>query len=216
MKRIIPGIIAMLLIISCQEGNDENGGVMTTGGVERLQIYFNLDSADAQGKPTYHTIPEVNLLAQDGKEFSTTSLKGKVSVADFFFASCAGTCPRMTNQLTRVQKALAGHKDFRIVSYSVDPARDSAQALMEYANRFHADTAQWKFITGPKKSLYDLARYGYFLPVEPGNGGSEDFIHSEQLILVDRNSHIRGYYTGTDSASVDSLIVDVKTLLDEK
>ena len=216
MRRIITGAIAMLLIISCKNGDDEKGGEITSGGIERLQIYFNLDSADAEGKPTFHTIPEVNLTAQDGSPFSTASYQGKISVADFFFASCAGTCPRMTNQLTRVQKAFAGNKDFKIVSYSVDPARDSAQALMNYAIRFHADTAQWKFITGDKKSIYDLARHGYFLPVEPGNGDSEDFIHSEQLILVDRQSHIRGYYSGIDSASVDSLIVDIRTLLLEK
>jgi protein SCO1/2 len=217
MKQFIAGIILTGLFFSCSSGNDKTGGVLSAdSGIQRLQVYYPLDTTDARGNKLYHTIPLAELISQDGKKYSTAYCHGKISVADFFFASCAGTCPRMTTQLTRVQKAFAGNPDFKIISYSVDPARDSAQALMEYAKRFHADTAQWKFITGPKKTLYDLARYGYYLPVEPGSGDSEDFIHSEQLILVDRQSHIRGYYSGTDSASVDNLIVDIKTLLNEK
>jgi protein SCO1/2 len=179
-------------------------------------LYYPLDSTGANGEKLYRTIPDVELTAQNGKPFHTNSVKGKIVVTDFFFASCQGPCPRMTNQLTRVQQALRGDTNFRIVSYTVDPARDTANALNEYALRFKADTAQWKFITGDKKKLYDLARYSYFLPVDSGDGGPEDFIHSDQVILLDRDTHIRGYYSGTDSAAIDSLIVDIKTLLKQR
>lgn len=217
MRTFIAALIISCFFFSCTNGNDgEETGIMTSSGLERLQVYYKLDSAGANGEALYHTIPEVELIAQDGKPFSTSSFKGKVSLTDFFFASCAGICPQMTSQLSRVQKAFPANPDFKIVSYTVDPDRDTAEFLQQYALRFKADTAQWKFVTGPKKSLYDLARYGYFLPVEPGNGDSEDFIHSDQLVLVDRKSHIRGYYNGTDSAAVDSLIADIKVLLHEK
>src|ERR1041385_3454980 len=177
MKQLIAGIILSVLFFSCSSGNDKTGGeISADSGIQRLQVYYPLDTTDASGKKLFHTIPLAELISQDGKKYSTAYCHGKISVADFFFASCAGTCPRMTSQLTRVQQAFAGNADFKIVSYSVDPARDSAQALMEYAKRFHADTADRKFITGEKKTLYDLARYGYYLPVEPGNGDSEDFI----------------------------------------
>jgi protein SCO1/2 len=217
MRIFIAALITISFLASCSQGN-ENGAAdsISYSGLERLQLYYKLDSTDAQGNALYHTIPEVELTAQNGKPFSTASYNGKVSLTDFFFASCQGICPRMTTQLTRVQNAFRNNPDFKIVSYTVDPARDTAEFLQQYAEMFNADTAQWKFVTGPKKELYDLARYGYFLPVEPGNGDSEDFIHSDQFVLVDRKSHIRGYYNGTDSTAVDSLIADIKVLLKEK
>jgi protein SCO1 len=205
----------LFLFSSCNPPTEPIPGEVGPGNLQRLMLYYPKDSLDASGNPTYHTIPSVDLISQDGKSFNTNSVKGKIAVVDFFFASCGGICPKMTSQLTRVQKQFGTEKSFAINSFTVDPERDSAAFLMDYAMMFKADTAQWKFITGPKKKLYDLARYGYFLPVEPGNGDSEDFIHSDQLVLIDQNAHIRGYYTGTDSAAVDSMMVDIRTLLNE-
>ena len=212
-------LVPVLALLSCGNGGDHekaDTAVVTKNSIPRLAKYYPLDSLGANGDTLYHTIPADTFLAQNGRAFVTTSVNGKVVVNDFFFASCGGTCPRMTSQLTRVQEAFRGNPDVAIVSYTVDPARDSVASLQLYAQRFHADTAQWKFITGKKKNLYDLARYGFYLPVEPGNGDSEDFIHSDQLVLVDRHARIRGYYGGTDPAAVDSLIADVKTLLREQ
>ncbi|MDQ3109962.1 MAG: SCO family protein [Bacteroidota bacterium] len=217
MRILIAALFSFSFFLSCSNGNEKvNGDSISYTGIERLQIYYKLDSTDAKGNACYHTIPEVELTAQNGKPFLTSSYKGKISLTDFFFASCMGTCPRMTSQLTRVQDAFRNNPEFKIVSYTVDPDRDTAASLQQYAGMYKADTSQWKFVTGPKKELYDLARYGYFLPVAPGNGDSEDFIHSDQFVLVDRQSHIRGYYNGTDSASVDSLIADIKVLLNQK
>jgi protein SCO1/2 len=217
MKRIFLFALIIAGGIACkdQPKDDEMGG-MIEAPKQRLILYYPLDSLDANGDTIYHTIPEVSLIAQDGKPFRSSDFKNKIVVADFFFASCGGTCPRMNSQMSRIQQALAGDTNFFMVSYTVDPDRDSAAALQKYAERFKADTAQWKFITGTKKELYDLARYGYFLAVQPGDGGSEDFIHSPDLVLLDRQSRVRGYYNGTDSALVDSLIVDIRTLLKEK
>ncbi|MEO5642432.1 MAG: SCO family protein [Bacteroidia bacterium] len=217
MRTFVAALILVSFAVSCTNGKDgELKDSISYSGLERLQLYYKLDSTDANGQAIYHTVPEVELIAQDGKPFFTSSFKGKISLTDFFFANCAGICPRMTSQLVRVQEVFPGNPDFKMVSYTVDPDRDTAAFLNQYAMRFKADTTQWKFVTGPKKTLYDLARYGYFLPVAPGNGDSEDFIHSDQLVLVDRHSHIRGYYNGTDSAAVDSLIADIKVLLKEK
>jgi protein SCO1 len=216
MRNASPFLFSLLLIMSCGPKEPDHGGIVTTQKLEPLMYYFDLDSMDANGKPTYHTIPDVELISQNGKPFQTSSLKGKVVLVDFFFASCGGICPKMTSQLTRVQARFGNEKDFAIVSYTVDPERDSAIFLQDYAMLFKADTAQWKFVTGEKKKLYDLARYGYYLPVEPGNGDSEDFIHSDQFVLVDRDAHIRGFYNGTDSLVVDSLMRDLKELIRRK
>jgi protein SCO1/2 len=216
MKFLLPALITAAAFFSCREKPANEAGEFSGSPMPRLAHYYPLDSLGANGDTLYHTLPAVELQAQDGKPFYTAAAKGKVQVADFFFASCGGICPRMSAQMTRVQDAFRGNPGLVISSYTVDPARDSAAALAAYAVRFNADTAQWKFVTGPKKAIYDLARYGYFLPVEPGNGDSEDFIHSDQFVLLDRDQHIRGYYNGTDSSAVDSLIVDIRTLLNEK
>lgn len=216
--RILLATGIALFFLSCENGNGDVAidSMQRTGEIPRLAIYYPLDSAGPAGEQLYHTIPAAALTAQDGKPFSTAWLEGKVGVSDFFFASCEGICPKMTNQLVRVQHAFKGDTNVALVSYTVDPDRDTAAFLQQYAVRFNADTAQWKFVTGPKKTLYDLARHGYFLPVEPGNGGPEDFIHSPQLTLTDKHSRVRGYYDGTDAAAVDSLIVDMKKLLQEE
>ena len=216
MRTFVAAMIIISFSLSCTPENEEGKDSISYSGLKRLEIYYKLDTTDAQGNVYYHTIPEVELTSQSEKSFFTASYNGKVSLTDFFFANCMGICPRMTSQMTRVQNAFRDNPDFKMVSYTVDPLRDTAEFLQQYADQFKADTSQWKFVTGEKKSLYDLARYGYYLPVEPGNGDSEDFIHSDQFVLVDRKSRIRGYYNGTDSAAVDSLIADIKTLLKEK
>ena len=223
MRRVLVFATMILFFLSChnEKKNDEFGMDSTSsqngnGKLQRLMIYYPTDSLDKNGNKTYHEISDVQLISQNGKPFSTSSFRGKIAVSDFFFASCRGTCPKMTSQLTRVQNAFSKNNELEIISYTVDPDRDSANSLEEYAKRFNADTAQWKFVTGAKKKLYDLARYDYLLPVQPGKGNSEDFIHSDQIILLDRQSRVRGYYSGTDSLAVDSLIVDIKTLLQEK
>jgi protein SCO1/2 len=223
MIRFVFFATTVLFFLSCNNAKDGNEfGIDSTtqqnnsGKLQRLMIYYPSDSLDKNGNKTYHEISNVELTAQNGKSFSTSSFRGKIVLSDFFFASCQGICPKMTSQLTRVQAAFPDNHDFEIVSYTVDPDRDSANSLQLYAEKFKADTSQWKFVTGPKKKLYDLARYDYFLPVQPGNGNSEDFIHSDQMVLLDRESRVRGYYNGTDSTAIDSLIVDIRTLLKEK
>lgn len=215
MRRLY-AVLFLLAAFSCNEPVENPVGGIIEVPSQRLLHYHPLDSLGANGDTLYQSIPEVSLTAQDGKEYRSSYFKNKIVVADFFFASCGGTCPVMSTQLSRIQNAFAGDTNIRLISYTVDPERDSALTLQRYAERFKADTAQWKFLTGPKKALYDLARYGYFLSVQPGNGDSEDFIHSPELVLLDRNSIVRGYYNGTDSAAVDSLIVDMKILMKEK
>ncbi|GAB4141747.1 MAG: hypothetical protein Fur0041_16950 [Bacteroidia bacterium] len=213
--------IFAFFLVSCS-GNSGNKDadsacvISMKGGAERLMKYYPLDSTDKDGKPLYHTLPAETLDAHTGKKFYTNALLSHVTVSDFFFAQCMGICPRMSHQMSRIHLAFKNNSDLKIVSYTVDPERDSVAALAEYAFGYEADTAQWTFVTGPKKKLYDLARYGYYLPVEPGNGDSEDFIHSDQFVLTDRNGIIRGYYNGTDSAAVDSLMKDIRILLTEK
>ncbi len=183
--------------------------------IPRLAKYY--PEVNEKGDTIYATVPVDTFINQNGKKFVTSELQGNISVVQLFFTSCEGICPITSGSMERIQKEFAGDWNVNLISFTVDPARDSAPALLNYCKRFSCDTMQWTLLTGDKKKIYDQIRYGYRLPdIEPGTGGQEDFIHSEQLVLVDRNSIIRGYYGGTDTAQVRMLIEDIHILLNEK
>jgi protein SCO1/2 len=166
------------------------------------------------GNDIEHKIPSFTLVNQDGKASGTHDWSNKIVVVDFFFTHCPVICPRMTNSLKKIQASVPVN-DIMIGSISVDPARDSAEALKKYAEKFAINTANWNLLTGEKKEIYKLARNGFFIVATDGDGGDNDFIHSEKLVLVDKQKRIRGYYDGTDDSEVNSLIEDIKKLQHE-
>lgn len=171
------------------------------------------------GLPVYWSVPDFRLIAHDGKPFGLKDLKGKIWVAEFFFASCAGICPIMNQNMTEVQKAFADNPNVIIVSITVDPKNDTPEILREYRQNFGAMDGKWFFLTGDKKAIYRLARHGFKVAAEEvppqEEGGPTDFIHSDRFILVDRLGRIRGFYNGTDKEQVRKLIADIKRLLRE-
>ena len=163
----------------------------------------------------FHQVPDFELTSQEGKPVGTRQLAGSVYVADFFFATCQSICPKMSTQLGRVQEMFRENDQVKLVSYSVNPAHDTVAVLQQYARRYNARPGKWFLLTGPKKEIYELARTGYYLPVAEGDGGPDDFIHSDKLVLVDPDRHIRGFYDGTDPKEVDRLITEIRVLLRE-
>lgn len=162
-----------------------------------------------------HRIASWKLTDASGQSLSSEITNGKIYVADFFFTRCQTICPKMSNQLMRVQHAYRDNPNILLLSYSVDPVNDSAEVLATYAAKHQAKPGKWYFLTGDKKQIYDLARQSYLLTVMDGDGGPDDFIHSEQLVLVDREGQIRGFYDGTDYHDVTRLIGEIKVLLEE-
>ena len=162
-----------------------------------------------------HRIADFELIDQDGNAFNQNDLEGKYYVSDFFFTTCPTICPDMSSQLQRVQAANQNNSDFLIVSHTVQPEVDSAETLKAYAELYEADPAQWVFLTGDKKMIYDLARKSYFAATTEGDGGGNEFIHTENFILVDKEKRIRGFYDGTSEESVDQLIEDIEILAQE-
>lgn len=167
-----------------------------------------------------HTIQSFSFTDQNNKAFGSKDLKGKVYVAEYFFTTCGTICPIMNAQMQRVQQKFRGNKDFRIVSITVDPEQDSVPQLLQYAKNHQADNNQWHFLTGKKEALYQLARRSFFLlkPAAVRNQGDvgSDFIHTNYFVLVDQESQIRGYYDGTSEKAVDTLLMDIDLLLEEK
>jgi protein SCO1/2 len=169
------------------------------------------------GKPdtVYHTIHPFQLIAHTGDTVTEAFVKGKIFVTDFFFATCKTICPKMSTQLMRVQDKFSQDKNVLILSHTVDPVNDTPEMLRQYAVNYRALKNKWYFLTGDKKQIYDLARHSYYLPVAEGDGGEHDFIHSEQLVLIDTQGRIRGYYDGTSRNEVDKLMDEIKVLLYE-
>jgi protein SCO1/2 len=151
---------------------------------------------------------------QLGDTITESSLTGKVYVAGFFFTACPGICRNLTLQLKRVQEKFIVDNRIMIVSYSVTPETDQPERLLQYANTYGIDSNKWWLLTGNRDSIYRLARRDYFADEDMGmQKTSQDFLHTENLLLIDQNRKIRGVYKGTSLAEVDWLIKDIQKLL---
>lgn len=185
------------------------GYVLLTRGKNNFRhlLFYGPKELASNGKDTlYHTLPEFSFTNQEGKTISSeTDLKNKIIVADFFFVTCPSICPKMTAGLFKVQKKFESLRELRILSFSVNPDHDSVSVLANYGKTHMVNPRKWFLLTGNKKQIYDLARKGFLLPVQEGNGDSNDFIHSEQVVLLDKERHIRGFYDGTDPNEIDRL-----------
>ena len=159
--------------------------------------------------PELGSIPPFEFTNQQGTAFASSQLNGKVWVADFFFTNCPGPCPRMANQLKRVQQETGDLKQLHLVSITVDPDRDTAAALESYARRFGALPERWTFLTGRKDLIRNLMSESFYL-------GFADSIqeHSTRFVLVDQNMKIRGFYDSFAKDSIDKLIEDIRDLHD--
>lgn len=175
--------------------------------------YFGKDYQTASNSKDYFTVSDFAFENESGSTTSLDSLKGKVWVANYFFSNCKTICPIIMPNMAKVQKAYLDDPDFKIVSFSVDPERDSVARLDTYAQQLGADTQQWHLLTGDKKLLYRFARNQLFLTATDGDGGPDDFIHSDKIALLDRAGHIRGYYDGTNSNDINQLIKDIRKIL---
>lgn len=163
---------------------------------------------------TDHTIAHFQLVNQYGATTSLQDWEGKITVNNFFFTHCPSICPKMVRNLKSVQQLLGRDNEILINSFSVDPERDSVAQLKSYASRMDIQR-NWQLITGNKKEIYKLARKSFLVVATDGDGGPDDFIHSEMLVLVDKQKRIRGFYKGTDEEDVKNLLRDIKRLEQE-
>ncbi|MBX2959722.1 MAG: SCO family protein [Flavobacteriales bacterium] len=168
-----------------------------------------------QGVNKLHRIGSFNLINQNGKTITEKDFEGKIYIADFFFVTCPTICPKMTKQMKRVYQKFESNSDVLILSHTVMPEHDSVPVLKEYEIKNEVSAPKWNFVTGDKKQIYNLARKSYFAAITEGDGGVDDFIHTENFVLIDKEKRIRGFYDGTSENDVDRLINDVSTLLNE-
>ncbi len=166
----------------------------------------------------FNRIPPFRLIDQDNKVVTESVVKGKIYVADFFFTRCGTICPKIASQLTRVQDIFRNNPAIVFLSHTVDPEHDRPEQLKAYARKYEAIPGKWYFLTGSKADIYELALRGYYLPIMDAGvkdgKPDETFIHSEKLVLVDKDGIVRGFYDGTDKEDVDRLVLELRVLLD--
>jgi len=193
-------------------------------GIAFLAYYYKISheqkttSLPIYGNEHNHHVSAFSFVNQDGKTITNEDVKGKICVVEYFFATCKGMCPKLNENLEKVYKAFQGNKNVLILSHTVDPIKDTVQALKAYSLRFDADPNQWMFLTGDKKQLYEMARYSYLISAEDDTAGvsiDKDFIHDKHYSLVDGYGRIRGFYDGLDQNDINRLITDINTLIKE-
>ncbi|MEW6297701.1 MAG: SCO family protein [Thermodesulfobacteriota bacterium] len=193
-------------------------GVVGFGGWTLLAPHVRHEPP--QELPVYGTVPPFSLVERSGRPLTAEDLAGKIWIADFIFTHCPGLCPALSARMAGLQRTLRNTAAV-LVSFSVDPERDTPEALTRYAERYRADAERWLFVTGRREDLYQLILEGFrvsvaHLPPDDPRVVNEPIVHSDRFVLVDSRLRIRGYYRGTEAESVAQLLRDVETLQGEQ
>lgn len=189
-----------------------------------LPFYISADLSphwideDSPAYDAVHRIADFSFIDQNGANVTHETVEGKVYIANFFFTTCPGVCRLMTGELLAVQEAFGpGGDSVLILSHSVMPWVDTVEQLKHFEQVHRLDGSMWKLLTGPKEALYGIARASYFADEGFGKNvtGSADFLHTENVMLIDRHRRIRGVYNGTSRLDIQRLIEDARQLLRE-
>jgi protein SCO1/2 len=173
--------------------------------------------------------PSFELIDQLERPVSSNEFRGKVIVADFVYTNCPDICPMLSLRMQELQERLAQEQllgsQVQLLSFTVDPARDTAAVLREYARRFRADPVGWRFLTGPEAEVHRVVEKGFLLGLQkmPPNGtmthdtddhadDGYEVMHSTRFALVDREGRIRAYYDGREF-DLEHVVRDIRGLL---
>ena len=207
-SKLINSLFIAILLTACAKNTNKE--------IKLLPVYGEKKSVgNAANDTIYHTVKPFLFINQYNEKVTEETVKGKIYVADFFFATCESICPKMSTQLVTVQNSFAKDASVLILSHTVNPMHDTVEVLKKYAERFGVVKNKWHLLTGNKKEIYDMARYSYLVNALQDDGSAEGFLHSELFVLIDSKKRIRGFYDGTDNVAVAKLIADIKLLKTE-
>ena len=222
MKFVLGIAVAVLVPLSCYlvVSQMSKGKVVMPRyyGIEKIDSVLN---GSQKADTTYHRVADLVLTNQLGQKVSLNNdLKGKMLVIDFFFTTCPSICPKLSSNMRMLQtsfkkdakKETSLENEVQLISITVNPIHDTFRAMRAYADRYGANHDHWWFLTGDKKTIYDYARNELHLTVGPGDGSAEDFIHTEQVTLLDKDRYVRGYYSGLNDTSVRKCADDIVLL----
>lgn len=167
--------------------------------------------------PVLNTVQPFTFLRQDSTMVAQTDVRNRVYLAEYFFTTCKGICPKMNKNMKIIYEQFKSDSNFLIVSHTVNPETDSLPVLRHYADSLGANASNWWFLTGSKENLYKTARESYLLddPKNSSKNIDEQFLHTQFFTLVDRQGRVRGVYDGIKKEEVDQLLKDIQTLIKE-
>ena len=203
-------VILLSSLFSCQRQVNKTSSISTLP-------YFNTPDFTPVWDKATHKIPNFSFVNQNEDLITNKTFEDKIYIADFFFASCPGICPKLTNNMKKLQEEYQNDNTIMLLSHTVMPWRDSIAVLKDYANKYDIDSKKWHLVTGNKDSLYNIARYGYFADEDfTKTQDKNNFIHTENFILIDKKGFIRGVYNGTIGVDVERLKRHIEILKQEK
>jgi protein SCO1/2 len=205
--KVFQVLIIITLLSSCKDN------------VRKLPYYDTADFTPKWELPadkTFHQIRPFTFTTQENETFSEKNMDGKICVADFFFTSCPGICPKLAASMAALQTEFLNDDKILLLSHTVTPQKDSVPVLKKYAEKNNVDYKRWKLLTGKQSDIYDLGRRYYFVEEDLGvNSDSTVFLHTENFVLVDKNRHLRGIYNALDPNSMQALKNDIAVLKKE-
>jgi len=215
-NKIAALICVLLSLVACDTKLSNNSRVAALPYYEDATFSPQWLSSTAADLSNFHRIPDFEFLDQEGDTISQATINDKIYVADFFFTTCPGICPKMTNNMKLIQEAFQADDSVLLLSHSVTPEIDSVATLKKYAEAKGVDASKWHLVTGARKDIYTLGRSFYFVEEDLGlRKGEDEFLHTENFVLIDKDKHIRGIYNGLNKTAVNQLIADIKTLQKE-
>ena len=175
--------------------------------------YFDSYDFSPKWNSVNHEIPKFEFINQNGDTITNNDYAGKIYVADFFFTTCPGICPKLTKHMKILEDLYSKNDQIKFLSHTVMPWHDSVSVLNEYGKRYDIESKKWNLVTGDKEEIYRVARDGYFADNSFKTQESvNEFIHSENFYLIDKNGKIRGVYNGTLEIEIERLKRHIKTL----
>ncbi len=212
-RNLLLVVLAISLGFGCSKKSEMQSRVDSLPYYSEASFTPHWFNKESDSLATFHSIPSFSLTSQEGATITEADLDNKIYVANFFFTTCPGICPRMTDNLKIVQEEFLDDDNVLLLSHSVTPDIDSVSVLKAYAQKRKIVSDKWLLLTGDRDQIYNLGRQSYFVEENLGEEKSnDDFLHTENFILVDKNKYIRGIYNGLNKTSVQQLIADIKTL----
>lgn len=209
-------ILASVMIFSCKEKPINKSKVDVLPFYNEATFTPHWIDPNDKSLDTFHRVSSFQLVNQDGKIVTNETFNNKIYVVDFFFTVCPGICPKLTANMSILQDEFLNDDYVLLVSHSVTPERDSVSVLKNYAENNGILSHKWHLVTGEREEIYNLGRYQYFIEESLGIAKeADDFLHTENFVLIDKNKHIRGIYNGLSKISVNKLVADIKTLEQE-
>lgn len=189
-----PAALLWVIILAC---------IMAVGGA----LVIDRANFSRSQIPVLWKVPEFEFVDSSGRPFGLEDMKGKINVVDFIFTNCPNICPVMSAEMSKLYRLYSESPIVQFVSISVDPARDTLQALRAYADSWGVDDDRWVFLRGPIEDVVKLSEQGFKLPA-----GNMPMGHSSRFVLVDPDGMIRSYHDSFDDASLDVLKANIREL----